>query len=263
VVITFWPHPRLVLHPEDESLKLLNTFEEKAELLKNFGIQHLIRIPFTKEFSQLTSEQFIQKILVDTIGTKKLVIGYDHHFGKNREGSFEQLKLNAPKYGFEVEEIPRQDVDNIGVSSTNIRSALEKGDCDFATHLLGKSYSLTGRVISGDKIGRLIGYPTANIDVDSKYKLIPMQGIYAVTVQHEHDQYGGMLYIGYRPTINGTRLNIEVNIFNFNKEIYGESITVNFHKLIRADAKFTDLEQLKQQLKIDQQMALEVLKNIH
>ena len=262
VVITFWPHPRLVLHPEDESLKLLNTFEEKAALLKDFGIQHLIRIPFTKEFSQLTSEQFIQQVLVDTIGTKKLVIGYDHHFGKNREGSFEQLKLNAPKYGFEVEEIPRQDVDHVGVSSTKIRQALEKGDCELATHLIGKPYSITGRVIAGDKIGRLIGYPTANIDVDSKYKLIPMHGIYAVTVRHEHALYGGMLYIGFRPTINGTRLNIEVNIFNFNNEIYGESITVDFHKLIRGDAKFSDLEQLKHQLKIDHEMAIEVLKNI-
>src|SRR5688572_27683270 len=130
VVITFWPHPRLVLHPEDHSLKLLNTFEEKADLLKAQGIHHLIRIPFTREFSQLTSEEFITKILIETIGTKTLVIGYDHHFGKNREGSFEQLKLNAPKYGFEVEEIPRQEVDHLGVSSTAIRKALERGDIE-------------------------------------------------------------------------------------------------------------------------------------
>src|SRR5688572_24163075 len=196
VVITFWPHPRLVLHPEDISLKLLNTFEEKAELLKQQGIQHLVRIPFTREFSQLSSEEFITKIIVETIGTKILIIGHDHHFGKNREGSFEQLKLNAPKYGFEVEEIPRQDVDHIGVSSTKIRQAIEKGDCETATHFLGRPYSLTGRVIAGDKIGRLIGYPTANIEIDSKYKLIPMHGIYAVTVQHEHETFGGMLYIG-------------------------------------------------------------------
>jgi riboflavin kinase / FMN adenylyltransferase len=262
VVITYWPHPRLVLHPEDETLKLLNTFEEKASLLKEFGIQHLIRISFTKEFSQLTSEQFIQQVLVDTIGTKKLVIGYDHHFGKNREGSFEQLKINAPRYGFEVEEIPRQDVDHVGVSSTKIRQAIEKGDCETATHLLGRPYSITGRVISGDKIGRLIGYPTANIEVDSKYKLIAMHGIYAVTVQHEHESYGGMLYIGFRPTINGTRLNVEVNIFDFKKDIYGEAITVHFHKLIRGDAKFSDLEQLKHQLKLDQEMALDVLKTL-
>jgi riboflavin kinase / FMN adenylyltransferase len=262
VVLTYWPHPRLVLHPEDESLKLLNTFEEKAALLKEQGIQHLIRIPFTKEFSNLTSEQFIQKILVETIGTKKLVIGYDHHFGKNREGSFEQLKLNGPKYGFEVEEIPRQDVDHVGVSSTKIRQALEKGDIETANHFLGRAYSLTGRVIAGDKIGRLIGYPTANIDVDTKYKLIPMHGIYAVTVEHEQRGYKGMLYIGYRPTINGTRLNVEVNIFDFKKEIYGETITVNFYNLIRGDAKFGDLEQLKIQLKDDQEKAEAALSGI-
>src|SRR5688572_8671457 len=147
VVITYWPHPRLVLHPEDESLKLLNTFEEKVALLRDQGIEHLIRIPFTKEFSQLTSGQFIQKILVETIGTKKLVIGYDHHFGKNREGSFEQLKLNSPEYGFDVEEIPRQDVDHIGVSSTRIRQALEGGDITTATHFSGTPYSVTGRVV--------------------------------------------------------------------------------------------------------------------
>jgi riboflavin kinase/FMN adenylyltransferase len=262
VVITFWPHPRLVLHPEDESLKLLNTFEEKAELLKEFGIQHLIRIPFTKEFSQITSEQFIRNILVETIGTKKLVIGYDHHFGKNREGSFEQLKLNGPKYGFEVEEISRQDIDNIAVSSTKIRQSLEKGDLETANHFLGKPYSITGRVIAGDKIGRLIGFPTANLEIDSKHKLIPMNGIYAVTVQHEHTRYGGMLYIGYRPTISGTKLNIEVNIFNFNRDIYGENLTIYFHQLIRGDSKFIDLEQLKVQMKKDEGDALKILNKL-
>jgi riboflavin kinase/FMN adenylyltransferase len=262
VVITYWPHPRLVLHPEDSTLKLLNTFEEKAALLKDQGIQHLIRIPFTKEFSQLTSEQFIQKILVETIGTKKLVIGYDHHFGKNREGTFEQLKANAPKYGFEVEEIPRQDIDHIGVSSTQIRHALERGDVETAGHFLARPYSLTGRVIAGDKIGRLLGYPTANIDLDTRHKLIPMDGIYAATVQHEQKVYKGMLYIGYRPTINGTKLNIEVNIFDFNQDIYGESLTVYFHKLIRGDEKFSDLEQLKLKLKSDKEKTLLALKQI-
>ncbi len=263
VVLTFWPHPRLVLHPEDDTLKLLNTFEEKAELLKDQGINHLIRIPFTKEFSQLTSEQFIRQILVDTIGTKKLVIGYDHHFGKNREGSFEQLKINAPKYGFEVEEIPRQDVDHVGVSSTKIRKALDEGDVETANHFLGKPYSLTGRVVSGDKLGRLMGYPTANIEIDTKYKLIPMDGIYAVTVNHEHAVYQGMLYIGNRPTINGTKKNIEVNLFGFSKDIYGESLTVNLLKLIRGDVKFSDLEALKDQLKKDEVSALSILKNLH
>lgn len=262
VVITYWPHPRLLLHPEDESLRLLNTFEEKAELLKDQGIQHLIRIPFTKEFSQLTSEEFIRNILVETIGTKKLVIGYDHHFGKNREGSFEQLKLNGPKYGFDVEEIPRQDVDHVGVSSTKIRKALEEGDIETATHFLGKPYSLTGRVVAGDKLGRLIGYPTANIEIEMKHKLIPMDGIYAVTVKHEHDQYDGMFYIGNRPTINGTKQNIEVNLFNFNKDIYGESLTIYTHKLIRGDKKLSDLEALKEQIRLDKEDAIAILKKL-
>jgi riboflavin kinase/FMN adenylyltransferase len=262
VVITFWPHPRLVLHPEDDTLKLLNTFEEKAALLKDHGINHLIRIPFTKEFSQLTSEQFIRQILVETIGTKKLVIGYDHHFGKNREGSFEQLKENAPRYGFDVEEIPRQDIDHVGVSSTKIRKAIEEGDIETATHFLGNPYSLTGRVVSGDRLGRQLGYPTANIEIDTKYKLIPMDGIYAVTVKHEHTTLGGMLYIGNRPTINGTKQNIEVNIFDFNQDIYGESLTISLHNMIRGDMKFGDLEGLKHQLALDEKAARALLKNL-
>jgi riboflavin kinase/FMN adenylyltransferase len=261
VVITFWPHPRLVLYP-DADLKLLNTFEEKAELIKEQGVHHLLRIPFTKEFSQLTSEEFITKILVEKIGTKKLVIGYDHHFGKNREGSFEQLKLNGPKYGFDVEEISRQDVDHVSVSSTKIRKAIETADIETASHLLGRPYSISGRVIKGDKLGRLIGYPTANIEIDSTHKLVPADGIYAVSVIHEHSSYKGMLYIGFRPTIEGTKRNIEVNIFNFAKEIYGESLSIKFHQLIRGDIKFNDLEELKAQMNKDEAMANQILSTI-
>lgn len=259
VVITFWPHPRLVLHPEDTTLKLLNTFEEKADLLKDQGIHHLVRIPFTKEFSHHSSEDFIKDILVNTIGTKKLVIGYDHRFGHNREGSFEQLKLNGPQYGFEVEEIPMQDVDHVGVSSTKIRHAIENGDMETATHFLGRPYSITGRVVMGDKLGRILGFPTANIEIDTKYKLIPTDGIYAVTASHEHALFKGMMYIGNRPTVNGTKRNIEVNIFDFDKDIYGDSLTINFHKLIRGDNKFQDLEELKKQLKADKKDTLHVL----
>lgn len=263
VVITFWPHPRFILRPDDSSLKLLNTFEEKADLLKEQGIQHLIRIPFTKEFSQLSSEEFITKILVKTIGTKKLVIGYDHRFGKNREGSFEQLKLNGPAYGFDVEEIPRQDVDHVGVSSTKIRHALDLGDLQTATHLLGRFYYISGRVVKGDKLGRLMGFPTANIEIDTHHKLIPMDGIYAVKVEYAHQVFGGMLYIGNRPTVNGTKRNIEVNIFNFERDIYGEDLTVHFIELIRNDMKFGDLETLKQQLEKDKEIALHILKDFN
>lgn len=260
VVITYWPHPRLVLHPEDDTLKLLNTFEEKAELLKHQGIQHLIRIPFTKEFSQLSSAQFIQEILVKTIGTRKLVIGYDHHFGKNREGSFEQLKLNASRYGFDVEEIPSQEVDNVAVSSTKIREALEAGDIETATHLLGQPYRLTGMVVTGDRIGHTLGYPTANIEVETRYKLIPPDGIYAVKVQVGHRLLSGMLYIGYRPTLHGTKRNIEVNIFDFNEDIYGETITIHFYKMLRGDKTFPDLESMKMQLAKDKQDAVTALR---
>ncbi|MCE2731734.1 MAG: bifunctional riboflavin kinase/FAD synthetase [Flammeovirgaceae bacterium] len=259
VVITYWPHPRLVLKPEDTSIRLLNTFEEKAELLKKFGINHLIRIPFTKEFSNVSSHEYINEILVKKIGTKKLVIGYDHRFGKNREGSFEELKNNAHLYSFEVEEIPRQDIDHAGVSSTRIRKALAEADVLQAKQLLGSSYSITGRVIAGDKIGRMLGFPTANIELDYPYKLIPADAIYAVTVMHERALYKGMLYIGTRPTINGTKRNIEVNIFDFDKSIYGETITINFEYLIRSDAAFSDLESLKKQLALDKIKALELL----
>ena len=261
VVITFWPHPRLVLKPDDLTLKLLNTFEEKAELLKEQGIQHLLRIPFTKEFSQISSSDFIRNVLVDRIGTRKLVIGYDHHFGKNREGSFDQLKQNAPKYGFEVEEIPRQDIDNMAVSSSKIRKALEEGDVSEAIHLLGRPYSLSGRVIKGDRLGRVLGFPTANIDIDSHYKLVPAEGIYAVIVHYAGIEYGGMMYIGNRPTVDGVKRSIEVNIFNFEKEIYGEELKVSFEKLLRLDTKFKDLEELKSQLHKDKELALEALQS--
>lgn len=260
VVITFWPHPRLVLKPEEQTLKLLNTFEEKAELLKEQGIQHLVRIPFTKEFSQLSSMEFIQRILIDAIGTRKLVIGYDHHFGKNREGSFELLRANAPQLGFEVEEIPAQDIDHVTVSSSKIRRALESGDVTTAQHFLGRSYSVTGLVVKGDKLGRVMGYPTANISIESHFKLVPADGIYAVRVLHGGRWYGGMLYIGNRPTVDGIKRSIEVNIFDFDSDIYGETLTVTFEQLLRTDSKFRDLEALKQQLHLDKQLALEALK---
>ena len=259
VVITFWPHPRYVLKPGATPHLLLNTFEEKAELIKEQGINHLLRIPFTKEFSQITSLEFIDNILVKRIGTKKLVIGYDHKFGRNREGSFEQLSQNASSYGFEVEEIPRQDVDNVGVSSSRIRQALEQGDIDTATHFLGRPYSLTGRVVKGDKLGRVLGYPTANIDIDSNDKLVPAHGIYAVTIEHESERLKGMLYIGNRPTVDGTKMVIEANIFDFNKDIYGENLKVNLVATIRKDAKFDDLETLKKQMEADKVQALQAL----
>ncbi len=259
VLLTYWPHPRLVLYPERGDLKLLNTFEEKAELLRDQGVDHLIRIPFTKEFSNTSSEDFIRKILVDQIGTKVLVIGYDHRFGKNREGSFEHLKENSKTYGFEVEEIPRQDLDNIAVSSSKIRKALEVGDAKAAKELLGRPYALTGRVVKGAMVGRLIGFPTANIEIEYAYKLIPSDGAYAVQVIKEGEVMKGMLNIGYRPTVGGKSRTIEVHIFDFDHDIYGENLTVEFIDQIRQEMRFPDIESLKEQLIKDRILAKKIL----
>lgn len=261
VVITFWPHPRFVLNPSDTKLKLLNTFEERIDLIKQQGVQHLLRIPFTKEFSNISSSDFIQQILVERIGTRKLVIGYDHKFGKNREGSFDQLKINGPKFGFDVEEIPKQELEQIGISSTKIRESLERGDVKSAHLLLGRPFAITGRVIQGEKLGRMLGFPTANLDLDSHYKLIPAEGIYAVLVHHEGKEYQGMLYIGQRPTIGGAHQTIEVNIFDFERDIYGENLTVHFIESIRKDNKFNDLAALKLQMAIDKNFAIKILRS--
>ncbi|MEM7107027.1 MAG: bifunctional riboflavin kinase/FAD synthetase [Bacteroidota bacterium] len=259
VLITFWPHPRLVLYPDQDELRLLNTFEEKADLLRDQGVDHLLRIPFTKAFSKFSSKEFVQTVLVQAIGTKKLVIGYDHRFGRNREGSFEHLKENSNAYGFEVEEIPKHEVDRVGVSSSKIREALATGDVKAGSELLGQDYSLRGRVINGDKIGRMLGYPTANIQIDSPYKLIPKDGAYAVYVKVGTAIMKGMLNIGYRPTVGGKSKTVEVHIFDFENDIYGESITVFFHQMIRNELHFADVDELRNQLKKDKKQALNLL----
>jgi riboflavin kinase/FMN adenylyltransferase len=252
VIITFHPHPRLVLFPEDNHLKMLNTLPEKIQLLAASGIDHLIIIPFTKEFSRLSSVDFIQQILVDQIGTKKLVIGYDHHFGKNREGSFEHLKHYGPSYGFEVEEIPKQDINDVGVSSTKIRTALAQHHIEIANQYLGYPYAMEGIVVKGDQIGRSIGFPTANIQIQESHKLIPADGIYAVHIQWQSQTYKGMLYIGDRPTVQGSKKVIEVNIFDFDKEIYDEQIQVKLIQYIRGDQKFDSLDALKLSIQQDE-----------
>ncbi|WKN29874.1 bifunctional riboflavin kinase/FAD synthetase [Porifericola rhodea] len=259
VVVTFWPHPRLVLKPDNNSLRLLSTFEEKVRIFEELGIDHVVRVPFTKEFSQLSSDEFIRKVLVDKIGTRHLVIGYDHRFGKNREGSFEYLSQNADKYGFQVEEIPRQDVDHVGVSSTKIRYALEEGDIFTANEYLGRPYQIKGEVVKGDQLGRSWGFPTANLKIPEQYKLIPKDGIFACRVQWQQKRYDGMMYIGTRPTINGMQRNIEVNIFNFDHEIYGEMLTVDFVGQIRSDMKYENVELLKAQLFVDREDAIKIL----
>lgn len=278
VILTFFPHPRMIIDPENQDLKLINTIKEKAEMLSNLGVDHLIITPFTRDFSNLEPEEYIKNILVDTIGTRQLIVGYDHRFGKDRKGGMKELIALSKTYNYSVEEIPEQDINDVAVSSTKIRAALLDGNVTLAANYLGYHFSITGPVIKGDKIGRTIGFPTANIFVEETYKLIPSDGIYAVTVEmrpqsevlsrkSEQDArlkirdygletYRGMAYIGQRPTINGMTRNIEVNIFDFNKEIYGQTIKMNFLKFLRHDVKFTGLEALTQQLHEDKKETL-------
>lgn len=259
VLVTFWPHPRLILHPEEHNLRLLTTFEEKTKLLRKMGIDHLLTIPFTKEFSELTSEQFIQNILIDKIQTRKLVIGYDHRFGKNREGSFDYLKANVDKYSFELEEISREDVDNVGVSSTKIRKALEEGNVAIANEYLGRDYDLNGIIIKGQQLGRSIGFPTANVHITHDYKLIPRDGAYAVKVKIEGKALNGMLNIGNRPTVNGTTQTIEVHLFDFNDDLYDKRICVYFKSYLRPEIRFSGLDSLQDQLEKDKAEAKRIL----
>ena len=252
VLITFFPHPRMVLQ-SDMDLKLLNTISEKISLLSKTGIDHLIIYPFTKEFSRMSSVDFVRDILVNRIGTKKLVIGYDHQFGRNREGSFEHLKEYGPVYGFDVEEIPVKDIEDISVSSTKIRnSLLLDGDVKTAGKYLGMEYHISGKVVEGIQLGSKIGYPTANIEIEEDYKLIPKDGVYAVRVEIDKANYIGMLNIGNRPTISGTNRTIEVNIFDFSGKIYDQSIKIFFAERIRDEKKFDTINKLRAQLSLDE-----------
>ncbi|UOQ72004.1 bifunctional riboflavin kinase/FAD synthetase [Hymenobacter cellulosilyticus] len=258
VVISYWPHPRLVLepplaHPEPLNIQLLSTLEERSKQLADFGVDYLLIVPFTKEFSELTSEQYIQQILLDTVGARKLVIGYDHRFGKNREGSFEHLSQHADRYGLEVEEIPREDVDALAVSSTRIRRALEAGDILTANRYLGYSYPLTGTVVRGKQLGRTIGFPTANMQVEEPLKLVPARGVYAVmatTAAGTHHQ--AMLNIGVRPTVAGNLdQTVETHLLDFDGDLYDQPLTVQLVARLRDEQKFNGLDELKAQLAQD------------
>jgi len=256
VILTFFPHPRMIIDPENQDLKMINTIKEKAKILEGLGVDHLIITPFTRDFSNLSPEEYIKNILVETIGIKNLIVGYDHRFGKDRKGGWVELQELAKVYDYKIEEIPEQDIDDVAVSSTKIRKALLNGDVSLAANYLGYDFSLFGKVIKGDKIGRTIGFPTANLFVEETYKLIPSDGIYAVTVEMTEGVFKGMAYIGQRPTINGMTRNIEVNIFDFEKEIYGQDIKMNFLEFLRHDVKFTGLDALKEQLKKDKENTL-------
>lgn len=253
VLITFEPHPRLVLNPEDTSLKLLSTQEEKIRLLAEFSINHLVIAPFTLEFSKLIARDYVNQFIIDKFHPSIIVLGYNHHFGHYRDGNIELLKKLTSENNFSVEEISKQLIDEIEVSSTKIRISLQEGNLERATELLGRYYSLSGKVIHANQLGRKIGFPTANIELPNHHKLIPREGVYAVKALLQGDTFNGMMNIGNRPTFDGTKLSLEVHLFNFDKDIYDETIEVSFVKHLRDEQKFNSVDELIAQLKIDKQ----------
>jgi len=253
VIFTFYPHPRLVTSPKETNLRLLTTLEEKTRLFEKFGIDHLIVYPFNKTFSELTYVEFVQQILVEKIKTHCLVLGYDHKFGKDREGGYEYLKNCATKFKFKIERLEALTIEKENVSSTKIREALQNGDIKTANHYLGYNFTLHGIVVSGKQLGRKLGFPTANIEASDKHKIIPGYGVYALQVIVKTKKFMGMLNIGTRPTFNKNADNrsIEVNIFDFNEDIYNKEITLVFKQKIRDEQKFDGVDALKNQLNKD------------
>ena len=253
-IFTFFPHPRMVVQ-HDKSLKLIHTLEEKKQLLQRLGVDLLVVQPFNEAFAQLTAEEFVSTILVQHLNVKKVIIGYDHRFGRNRTANINDMRLFGEKYGFAVEEISVQEVDEVSVSSTKIREALNKGDVTTAEHYLGAPYSLTGTVVHGLKLGRTLGYPTANIQVTEDYKLIPKDGVYAVYSYIGERKVYGMMSIGKNPTIEGKGASIEVYFFDFNGDLYNRELTIYFVKYLREERKFSSVALLKKQLQDDETTA--------
>lgn len=258
IVLTFFPHPRMVLQ-KDTSIKLLNTIEEKTFLLKENGLQNLIIHPFNKEFSRLTAEEFVKDILVDKLNIEKIIIGYDHRFGRNRTANIDDLIEFGKTYNFEVEQISAEEINDITISSTKIRNALLEGDIKLANKFLGYNYFLSGEVEKGNQIGRTINFPTANISVKEDYKLIPKEGVYIVSAIIDGQNVNGMMNIGYKPTVNGEKLSLEVHFFDFDKNLYDKNITISFLKRIRDEQKFDSIEDLKNQLEKDKDFSLAYL----
>lgn len=244
IIITFHPHPRLVINPDDRSLRLLNTIEEKIHLLERYGVDNVVVVPFSRDFSEQTAEEYIHDFLVRNFKPAHIVIGYDHRFGRNRAGDFSLLETYAAEYGYQLEAISKQMLDDIAISSTNIRHALQEGNVTEANDLLGHNYTVSGIVVKGLQNGRKLGYPTANLQVSDPNKLIPRTGIYAVKVHRDSNVYKGMLSIGFNPTFDGTEQTIEVNILDFDKDIYGETLTLEFIRFIRHEKKFDSIESL-------------------
>ncbi|MDB5191977.1 MAG: bifunctional riboflavin kinase/FAD synthetase [Segetibacter sp.] len=258
VIITFHPHPRKVVKHKTE-IRILNSLDEKIELLNNQGLHHLVVVPFTEAFSNLTAEAYIDNFLVSKFSPKTIIIGYDHKFGKDRKGDYHLLEDMANKYKYHVKEIPEHVINQITISSTKIREALLHNDLHTANKYLGYSYFFEGLVIEGNKLGRSIGYPTANLFIENEEKLIPGNGVYAVEVVVGNDTRTGMMNIGIRPTINGISRTIEINVFDFDKDIYGNKMRVYLKHFLRAEEKFSGIDELKNQLAQDKLNALSKL----
>ncbi|MFY0602427.1 MAG: bifunctional riboflavin kinase/FAD synthetase [Flavobacteriaceae bacterium] len=260
VLLTFFPHPRMVLQ-KDVSIELINTIDEKATLLEEIGLDYLIIHPFSKEFSRLTALDFVRDILVNQLKTAKLVIGYDHHFGKNREGNINQLKEYSSLYDFEIEEISAQDIDNVSISSTKIRRALHDGNLKTANRFLGYNFTINGSVVNGKQLGGKIGFPTANINVKESYKLIPKTGVYVIMSEINNQVVYGMMNIGYRPTIGGKHQTIEAHFFDFNHDLYNQKLTITLLYFLREEEKFDSVAQLIIQLEKDKAASQIYLQN--
>ncbi len=251
VLITFYPHPKLIVQMEKKVLHILNTQDEKYKLLKYNGIENIVVVPFTRSFSELSANEYVKNFLVEKFKPAVIVVGYDHRFGNNREGNFDLLKSKEANFNFEVKEIPEHVLKNITISSTKIRTAILDGDIETAAIYLGYNYFFNGRIIEGNKLGRTIGYPTANLQIEDEYKLIPANGVYAVDVEYNNRMLKGMLNIGIRPTVDGKKRTIEVNIFDFDDDIYAEKMKVTLKKRLREEIKFDGLDALKNQLALD------------
>lgn len=258
-LLTFHPHPRTVIRKYGNTIKLLTPIEEKLKKLEQAGIDHVIIQPFSLDFANQPAEEYVKDVLVDGIGAKHIVIGYDHQFGKNREGDIDLLKELGQVYDFKIHQIEKKQIEDITYSSTSIRKYLEKGEVSQAAKLLGEHYGIEGIVVHGDKRGRDIGYPTANINIEHDEKLVPAKGVYAVITEFNGKNYKGMLNIGTRPTFDGKTKTIENVLFGFNGNLYGHNIKTKFVHSIRSEYKFASVEDLKTQLKQDEQIAKELL----
>jgi len=263
VIITFHPHPRQIIYPKDDTLKLLNSIEEKIQLFEKIGVDNLVIVPFSIQFSQQSADEYVEKFLVEKFHPKVVVVGFDHKFGLNRQGDISFLKFHGKNFGFEVEEIQKQTLSDLKISSTRVRNALLEKQVGEANNSLGYNYMLTGEVIRGLELGSKLGYPTANLKVSTKHKLIPPNGVYAAYVWYENQRYQSMFYIGNRMTIEGhPQLTMEANIFDFDDSIYGENIQIELVEFIREGKKFEDLNALKAQLKKDKTTTQKVLEEL-